>query len=58
MQKQVVNITRLEIEDLELRQEKLRLHAKSMRETMNKLAEKGYLSKVSKSRFCSNVCSL
>ena len=37
----------LEIEDLELRQEKLRLHAKSMRETMNKLAEKGYLSKVS-----------
>jgi DNA recombination protein RmuC len=37
----------LEIEDLEARQEKLRQHAKSMRDTMNKLAEKGYLTKVS-----------
>tara|TARA_Y100000741_G_scaffold363783_1_gene352859 strand:- start:6114 stop:7352 length:1239 start_codon:yes stop_codon:yes gene_type:complete len=37
----------LEIEDLEARQEKLRQHAKSMRDTMTKLAEKGYLTKVS-----------
>jgi DNA recombination protein RmuC len=37
----------LEIEDLNARQEKLIQHAKSMRETMNKLAEKGYLTKVS-----------
>ena len=37
----------LEIEDLDARQEKLIQHAKSMRDTMNKLAEKGYLSKVS-----------
>ena len=37
----------LEIEDLESRQEKLRQHAKSMRDTMTKLAEKGYLTKVS-----------
>ena len=37
----------LEIEDLDARQEKLIQHAKSMRDTMNKLAEKGYLTKVS-----------
>ena len=37
----------LEIEDLDARQEKLTQHAKSMRDTMNKLAEKGYLTKVS-----------
>ena len=37
----------LEIENLDARQEKLIQHAKSMRETMNKLAEKGYLTKVS-----------
>ena len=37
----------LETEDLDARQEKLIQHAKSMRDTMNKLAEKGYLTKVS-----------